>query len=257
MNLRNILYVLILLSGPIWIGEIYHRFFSNPVSYTKIVFEDTFQGSKLDKQKWNTDLKVFGRKSDNYHNDSYANILDASNVEVSDSLFLRTKKTGEDGYSSGMVSSHEKFVFRYGYIEVYAKYPSGNGVWPAFWLMPQDQTWPPEIDVAEYYGGSKIMHTGLCYGDFPEVNWDSNGYSEHGIENDFSTYGLYWTPDMLVWYFNGEVKKVVKGNYVPKIPMYIILSNGVSTKIGPSGEPDENTKFPNTFEIKYVRVYQQ
>lgn len=256
MNIKFFTYLFLLLISFLGIDFLYEKVFLKPVSCTKIVFEDTFEGSKLDEQKWNTTLKVFGRKSDDYHNDSYANVLDASNVEVKDSLLLRTKKTGENIYSSGMVSSHEKFVFRYGYIEVCAKYPSGNGIWPAFWLMPQDQTWPPEIDVAEYYGGSKIMHTGLCYGDFPTVNWDSDGYSEHGIENDFSTYSLYWTPDMLVWYYNGEVKKVVKCDYVPKIPMYIILSNGVSTKIGPSGEPDENTKFPNTFEIKYVRVYQ-
>lgn len=255
MGNRPWVYVILALINLLGISLLYETVVSNSLSYNTLVFEDKFQGKELDHQKWNTTLKVFGRMDDHYHNKSYANVIEPSNVHIDDKLSLVTTKTRENGYASGIVSSHEKFVFRYGYIEIYAKYPSGNGVWPAFWLMPQDQTWPPEIDIAEYYGGSKIMHTGLCYGDFPTVKWNSDGYEDYLIENSYNTYGLYWSPTMLVWYYNGEVKKVVKGNNIPNKPMYIILSNGVSTKIGPSGSPDVRTQFPNFLEVKYVSVY--
>jgi beta-glucanase (GH16 family) len=255
MRNRLLFFGFILLVNLAALCMLYETIIANSYSYKTIVFEDTFTGKQLDAQKWNTTLKVFGRMSDSYHNRSYANTINSNNVRVDNKLILTTTKSKENEYASGMVSSHEKFVFRYGYIEVFAKYPAGNGVWPAFWLMPQDQTWPPEIDVAEYYGGSKVMHTGLCYGDFPTVKWDSDGYSDPGIETTYSTYGLYWSPTMLVWYFNGEVKKVIKGNYIPNKPMYIILSNGVSTEIGPSGVPDAHTTFPNSLDVKYVKVY--
>lgn len=222
----------------------------------ELVFEDNFKGSSLDEQKWNTVLKVFGRISDYYHNRSYLNYINPEDVILKDGLFLRTRDMGNGVYSSGLISSHEKFVFRYGYIEILAKYPKGNGLWPAFWLMPQDQTWPPEIDIAEFYGGKKLMHTGLCYGDFPNVQWDSDAYTNEEIENVYSTYGLWWTEKELVWLQNGEIKKEIKNkSYIPKIPMYIILSNGVSGKTGPAGIPDDIKNFPNFLEVKSVKVY--
>jgi hypothetical protein len=52
------------------------------------------------------------------------------------------------------------------------------------------------------------------------------------------------------------VKKTVIADYVPSEPMYVILSNGVSSRFGPSGAPDEATVFPNHFEIDYVRIWQ-
>ena len=51
-------------------------------------------------------------------------------------------------------------------------------------------------------------------------------------------------------------RKTVEADYVPNSPMFILLSNSVSSRFGPSGEPDEKTVFPNDFEVEYVRVYQ-
>ena len=52
------------------------------------------------------------------------------------------------------------------------------------------------------------------------------------------------------------VRKTIAADYVPDKAMYLVLSNGVSSAVGPSGEPDEKTVFPNSFSIDYVRVYQ-
>lgn len=48
---------------------------------------------------------------------------------------------------SGMLRS--KWSGQYGYFECRMKVPGARGLWPAFWLSPQDQKWPPEIDVVE------------------------------------------------------------------------------------------------------------
>jgi hypothetical protein len=227
--------------------------------------EEDFSKPRLNADLWSTSLKVFGRWGDRYHNDSYLNYLSDEDVLVEKGLLrLRSEQRsvegdnppGEYDYSSGMVSSHDRFSFLYGYIEIRAKFPGGPGVWPAFWLMPQSHQWPPEFDIAEYYAGRKMMHLGLCHGDFPEINWDSGANDDVAFETGWHTYGLLWMPGRAVWTQDGVVKRETSGAHVPALPMYIILSNGVSSRIGPSGEPDGTTVFPNFFEVDSVRVWQ-
>jgi beta-glucanase (GH16 family) len=230
-----------------------------------LALEEDFSKPLLNADLWSTSLKVFGRWGDRYHNDSYLNYLSDEDVLLEKGLLrLRTEQRIVEGdnppgaydYSSGMVSSHDKFSFLYGYIEIRAKFPGGPGVWPAFWLMPQSHQWPPEFDVAEYYAGRRMMHLGLCHGDFPEINWDSGANDDVAFENGWHTYGLLWLPGRAVWTQNGVVKRETTGAHVPAIPMYVILSNGVSSRIGPSGEPDGTTVFPNFFEVDSLRVWQ-
>lgn len=234
-----------------------------PPSYT-LILEDLFRGPELDRNLWNTTLFAFGRWGERYHNDSYLNYLTDEDVLLEDGrLRLRSERRSVEGdnppgtydFSSGMISSHNKFSFTYGYIEIRAKFPGGKGVWPAFWLMPQTHQWPPEFDVAEYYAGRRLMHLGLCYGDFPEINWDSGGNSDVDFEGKWNTFGLLWLPGKVQWIQNGVVKREVLGAHVPSSAMYVILSNGVSSRIGPSGEPDQATVFPNYLEVEYLRVW--
>lgn len=227
-------------------------------------FEDRFDGESLERTFWDTRLKVFGRYGDRYHNNSYLNYLSDDDVLLEGgSLRLRAQKRdligetplGKYDYSAGMVSSHDRFVFTYGYIEIRARFPGGKGAWPCFWLMPQNHQWPPEFDIAEYYAGRKLMHLGLCHGRFPEILWDSGGNTDVDFEGSWNTYGLLWEPGRAQWIQNGVVKREVSGDHVPAIPMYVILSNGVSSRFGPSGAPTGETVFPNYFEIDYVRVW--
>jgi beta-glucanase (GH16 family) len=99
------------------------------------------------------------------------------------------------------------------------------------------------------------MHLGLCHGNFPEILWDSGGNTDEDFEGRWNTYGLLWEPGRAQWIQNGRIKREVTGPHVPSLPMYVILSNGVSSRFGPSGAPTEETVFPNFFEIDYVRVW--
>ncbi len=237
-----------------------------PPAGFQLALADEFSSARLNRDLWSTSLEVFGRWGDRYHNDSYLNYLSDDDVLIGGgSLQLRSDYRSVEGdnppgvydYSSGMVSSKGHYTFTYGYIEIRARFPGGKGVWPAFWLMPEKHQWPPEFDIAEYYAGRGLMHLGLCHGDFPEINWDSGGNSDVDFEGGWNTYGLLWSPGKAQWVQNGVVKREALGPHVPSIPMYVILSNGVSSRIGPSGEPDQSTVFPNFFEIDYLRVWQK
>jgi beta-glucanase (GH16 family) len=244
-----------------WINSLH----ASPPLNWKLVFSDEFNGGCLDPEKWNTTMEFAGIHGPRYHNECYLSYTLDEDVLVGEGLLrLRTDRRVVSGnepiglfnYSQGLVSTHDKFSFTHGYIEIRAKYPKGKGLWSCFWLMPVNQSWPPEFDIGEFYGGQNKMHHGLAYGTMRDPRWDSSGDLETDFINEWRTIGLEWTPGRAVWYVDGVARKTVVADYVPSVAMYVILSNSVSSRFGPSGEPDEATVFPNYFQIDYVRVYQ-
>jgi beta-glucanase (GH16 family) len=238
---------------------------AEPPAGWKLVFDDEFNGDSLDESKWSTTMKFIGTHGERYHNEYYLSYTCDEEVVVREgTLRLRTDRRTVEGaeapgifnFTQGLISSHDKFSFTHGYVEIRAKYPGGKGLWPCLWLMPQNQGWPPEFDIAEYYAGQKTMHHGLAYGELYDSRWDSLWDKKTDFESGFHTFGLEWTAGRAVWSVDGEVRKTILADYVPNVPMYLVLSNSISSVFGPSGEPDERTVFPNEFQIDYVRVYQ-
>ena len=232
----------------------------------QLVFSDEFDGDTLDTAKWSTTMDFVGTHGPRYHNEFYLSYTTDDDVIVRDGeLHLLTEHRTVEGeeapgvfdYTQGLVSSHGKFAFTHGYIEIRAKYPGGKGLWPCFWLMPQQRTWPPEFDIAEYYGGQRKMHHGLAYGTMTNTLWDSSGDHETDFVDNWHTYALEWSPGRAVWFVDDVPRKTIVADYVPSGAMYIVLSNSISSIHGPSGAPDEITVFPNAFAIDYVRVWQK
>ena len=139
-------------------------------------------------------------------------------------------------YTSGMVSSHNKFSFRYGYAEMRARVPSGTGLWPAFWLLPvaldqyDEQKWPPEIDVFEVLGQepSRAYMTNW-YGTWPgSVSLKQGSYFIHNTDfsQGFHIYAVEWTPTGITWYIDDQIC-FESTSGVPQEEMYLLATLAV------------------------------
>ena len=142
-----------------------------------------------------------------------------------------------------------KVDYLYGYLEIRAKYPAGNKVWPAFWTIASSRVWCPEFDIAEYFGKHGGMGEHLCYNPYPNNKWDS--YFEHHLDpQEWHTYGLNWSKGKAEFYIDRQLHRVIEESYVPDEKMYIVLNNGVED----TGAEDTGS-YPNALEIQYIRLY--
>jgi beta-glucanase (GH16 family) len=164
-------------------------------------------------------------------------------------------------YTSGQIQSYYSFSQLYGYFEIRAKMPEGQGLWPAFWLLPVDGTWPPEIDVLEVLGhDTTTLHNAVHYNDPRHKSIGSSSQFRDAsnqlidLSDDFHIYGVDWQADYITWYFDGE--QVFQTATPPGVnkPMYILANLAVGGDW--PGSPNAETVFPAEYEIDYVRVYQ-
>lgn len=107
------------------------------------------------------------------------------------------------------------FYHRLGYMEMRDKLPPGKGMWPAFWALPSDGTWPPEIDVVEGQGETpSIDYLSFHWRDErKEDNEDETKYDAGtGLSAEFHTYGVDWESNIITWYFDRQPRQDVQQN---------------------------------------------
>lgn len=238
-----------------------------------MIFHDDFDGNSLDTSKWATCYANFRvGKDDCDHDQDELELYQPENVTVDNGILtLSARKQSVDAdngqtydYTSGMISSgpsrgHDtRFSFKYGYIEMRAKIPAGQGLWPAFWTLPTSQKWPPEIDVFEILGDAPDvinMHyhypNGTDDGGDDGKTWQGPDFS-----SDWHTYAVDWEPDAITWYVDGvERRTFTDTSMITSDPMYLIANLAVGGDW--PGNPDASTTFPAQFQIDYIRVWQK
>lgn len=186
--------------------------------FTNIVFADNFVSEALDEAKWN--IHVSSRQK-NFEEQTYINAEETVYILQKDgsldfnghALALHPRYRPDyqtaDGkaydFISGRVDTIEKFNFTYGLISARMKLPSGQGLWPALWLLGSDK-WPEcgEIDIMENVGDpiwfSSGVHGPGYSGDAGLIN--SYYLSEMEDSTSWHVYSAAWSPDKIDFYFD-------------------------------------------------------
>lgn len=175
----------------------------------------------------------------------------------------------DGGIESGMLRS--KWAGKYGYFEIRMKVPSGRGLWPAFWLNPEDQKWPPEIDVVEFVDNGRdttrasfhILHGIGTKNMRVNVSRLDRWYAYHpGFDyaEGFHTFAVEWTEDSVRHYVDNEL--VADRTYEWKHddgtdggPAHVLVNLAVGGRW--PGPPTNAGDFPAQLLIDYVRVWQR
>lgn len=216
-----------------------------------LVWGDEFRGASLDRDKW-TIRDEAGKY--NHELEYYV----PSEVAVKSgtlSISSHRQRYKDHLYTSGAIETKGKFFFLYGRAEMYARFPRGSGVWPAFWLLPEDRSWPPEIDVAELLGQEpSVVHMTNYWGTVQDHPLNSGTYAGPDFSQGWHTYRVDWEPSMIRWYVD-DVQLFASEKGVPDKPMYLILNTAVGGDF--PGKPDTATPFPQKFEIRYIRIWQR
>jgi beta-glucanase (GH16 family) len=158
-------------------------------------------------------------------------------------------------YTSGMVNTFNSFTQTYGYFEMRAQLPAGQGLWPAFWLLQADMSWPPEIDAMEVLGHDMTtLHTALHTNQTGSHTATGADVTVPNMSLGYHTYGVDWQADYITYYFDGnQVYRAPTPSDMHE-PMYMIANLAVGGYW--PGFVDSTTPFPAEMKIDYIRAYQ-
>ncbi len=239
-----------------------------------LVWQDEFDGTAIDLTKWESQegdgcsYGICGWGNNELQSYSTDNATVANGILT---ITAKKERVKAKNYTSARVRTANMpngGQWTNGRFEARIKLPEGQGLWPAFWMLPTDPDvgWPMsgEIDIMESTGqASMIVNGTIHYGEPWPNNSFSGGHilSQPGKWSDaFHTYAIEWTPYEIRWYLDDIL-------YSTKTPAdmansawwtfenyqyHLILNLAVGGSLG--GTPDDSI-FPVSMEVDYVRVY--
>jgi beta-glucanase (GH16 family) len=247
----------------------------SPGDTLTLVWADEFDAARLDPEVWffeNGDGSQYGIPG--WGNNELQWYLEDS-AELRDGMLVitaREESVGGKNYSSARLNTRDRFAFKYGRIEARIRFPGGQGIWPAFWMLPQDDvygTWAAsgEIDIVEAVnlggsGGNTVFGTIHFGGEFPANVFAGNEYLvPTDATAEFHTYALEWDAAEMRWYVDDILYSTQNSWSTAAAPFpapfderfYILFNVAVGGNL--PGAPGAATQFPVTMEVDYVRVY--
>ncbi len=276
----------------------------HPETGWELVWSDEFEGTGLDLGKWDYEENCWGGGN----NELQCYTARPDNVFVEDGFLHIVAReesfTGIDGhedwedvthgqttlpYTSGRIRTKGQGDWTYGRIEVRAKFPEGQGLWPAIWMLPTDSPyggWAAggEVDIVEAVNLKTInadqnrwIHGTLHYGaEWPGNVFSGQSWPLHRDEHPsdvFHVYAIEWEAGEFRWFVDDlhYATQTSDGWYTefrgfdgtPVIglddapfdqPFHLLMNVAVGGNW--PGPPDEKTTFPQQMLVDYVRVYE-
>jgi beta-glucanase (GH16 family) len=251
-----------------------------PAGYT-LTWSDEFNGavgSQPNTGVWNYDTGI-GPNNDgwgNWEQETY--VTDTNHLSIvsdsacTDGKALQITATNDNnwqtyGFHSARINTKGKFTVNQGYIEMRAKLPYGQGIWPSWWFLGQNIDsvgWPNcgEMDVMEMFGNNAGTNMGSYHmGTMSNrIDWTANYTLPNGawFNGGYHTFGLLWNSSGVTNYVDGvqyETHASSSPGYAFNQPFYMILNLAIGG-VPPGNVNSSSTTFPQYLDVDYIREYQ-
>ncbi|MEZ6243315.1 MAG: family 16 glycosylhydrolase [Phycisphaerales bacterium] len=241
-----------------------------------LYWADEFDGPALDTSVWEYQIGTgagdglpgWGNNELEYYTNQAANIFIQDgmlHIVANDNHF------GGANFTSARIRTRGNLDFTYGRVEARMDLPKGQGIWPAFWMLPTDSPYggwasSGEIDIMESINQMTTVYGTLHFGDAWPNNQSAGGnMGGMDFSQAFHVYAVEWEPNTVRWSVDGNVYRTLSrsawnsssapGN--PRAPFdnpfHILLNVAVGGNW--PGNPDGSTTFPQEMVVDWVRVY--
>jgi beta-glucanase (GH16 family) len=245
---------------------------TNYPGYT-LAWSDEFNTTDFDHSSWTAEsgdgcpgLCGWGNNELEYYMAPPANLFFQDGKMV---IEARQETYGGKNYTSARIKTQGKKSFKFGRVDIRAILPKGKGIWPAFWMMPQNSVfgnWPQsgEIDILELIGSeASRAHATVHFGPGPGSTNISRSYNLTGatFSDQFHVFSMEWEQDQMKFYVDDNLYSTVTkadlgaNNYPFNEQFYFIINLAVGGNW--PGAPDASTFFPQWLIVDYVRIYQK
>ncbi len=238
----------------------------------ELIWNDEFNSSSLNTALWNFEigdgcpnLCGWGNNELQYYRQENTTVTGGNLV-----ITAREENFQNRAYTSSRLTTQNKFDFAFGRVDISAKLPMGQGIWPALWMLGSNISsvgWPRsgEIDIMEMIGGNASGRDNTTHG---TIHWDnqgqvSNGGSRvlpNGIFNDnFHLFSIIWNETEIVWlldneeYFSADIRSAEMSELQNEFFFIFNIAVGGNWP----GNPNAETTFPQQMQVDYIRVYQE
>lgn len=217
----------------------------------RLVWADEFTGGALNADKWTAENIAWP-----YNNElQFYHPQQASVGGGVLNILAERRQWGGRNFVSARIHTRGKLDQQYGRFEARMKCPIGRGYWPAFWLLPSSQVWPPELDIMEVIGSQpNTVYLTQHWGTVDNVMSHGTTFTGPDFTSSYHRFALEWSPNRVDWFVDGVLRFSTFSNF-PHEPMYLILNLAVGGNL--PGNPDGSTVFPQSLLVDWVRVYQR
>jgi beta-glucanase (GH16 family) len=248
--------------------------YTTPESYPgkTLVWSDEFNASSLNTQDWGFDVGTGCPNVCGWGNNELQYYTPGDNLSFSQGNMIieaRKEQMGGKNYTSTRLLSMGKKEFKFGRIDIRAKLPRGQGIWPAFWMLGSNFKsvgWPAcgEIDIMEFLGHEeKRVHSTIHYrvGNNPR-NSTASLLNDTPLPDEYHVYSLDWQQDKirmfiddkLITEFNPLNISGLGSGHPFNEPFFFIFNIAVGGNW--PGSPNATTYFPQWLYVDYIRVFQ-
>ncbi len=246
--------------------------YTTPDTYSgyKLAWADEFNGTQIDLSNWSYNVggNGWGNEESQYYTDGKNSFLQSGK------LIIEARQEDFQGkkYTSSRMVTKGKREFMFGRVDIRAKLPKGQGIWPALWMLGAniDQIgWPAcdEIDIMELLGHDPKTSYGTIHWGKQGSSTSQNTQGVYKLTNgkdfsdEFHVFSLDWEKDKLSILVDDKVifsttsAKLGASNYIFNNPNFFILNVAVGGKW--PGYPNATTVFPQRMEVDFVRIFQK